>query len=42
MKGIVNMKQYIAPEIDLLLINTEDILTESPGHDYYIYDGELD
>ena len=42
MKGTDIMKQYIAPEMDLLQINADDILTNSPGNDDYIYDGELD
>ena len=42
MKGIDIMKQYTAPEMDLLLISVDDVLTTSPGNDDYIYDGELD
>ena len=42
MKGIDIMKQYTAPEMDLLLISVDDVITPSPGNDDHIYGGELD
>ncbi len=42
MKGIDIMKQYTAPEMDLLLISVDDVITTSPGNDDHIYGGELD
>lgn len=36
------MKQYTAPEMDLLLICADDVITTSPGNDDFNYGGELD